>query len=246
MNNYNKNIKIYILISLIFIVFIFFVLIYNIKKNIIESFDDLKPTIVNISIPTKDLDTPINSCKIPGVNPIGDLNDKKVSLQYAPQLNIHTSTCNKYWSKLPQEYNNELVKTEPYIVFSDQLKLPKERTFGNNSFAAGLFNFKKFATILDDYDYQNDNVLKKEIKNAKELLINPITKIKLNFYYELEYQYEFLNRTTWVNRWQKYNPSIKKNFEYDEIKSPIDTINILNIEFKTRLDERQKKNNVGK
>jgi hypothetical protein len=233
--------KLFIFASFILILFIFILLIKNTRKNLIENFSVLKPTIVKIGIPPKSETIPINSCKVPEVNSIGDLNSTDIKLDNPPQLNIHNNSCEKYWKTLPVEYNNELVKTEPVTVFANQLKLPKERQFGNNSYAAGLFDFIKFATILNDDGYSQNNDLQKKINNAEELLIDPISNLPLKFHFQLEYQYEFLNKTTWVNRWQKYNPSIKMTFEYDEIKSSIDAINILNIEFKNRSDIRQQK-----
>jgi hypothetical protein len=228
-------------ILFIFIILIFVLLIYNVKKNLIESFADLKPTMVKVGISDRNLTVPINSCVVPDINNIGDINYKKVDLNYPPQMNIHTSSCEKYWKDLPREYNNEFVKTEPNLIFADQLKLPKEKQFGNNAYAAGLIDFKKLAEILNDENYSSDDTLKKKINDAKELLINPTNKEPLIFQYQLDFQYEFLNRLTWVNRWQKYNPTIKSEFNYDEIKSSIDNINILNLEFKKRIDLRQQK-----
>ena len=103
-------------------------------------------------------------------------------------------------------------------------------------------DFKKLATIINDTksDSSDNNYIKDEIDNAEELLIDPITKIDLGFRYKLEFTYEALNKKTWINRWQKYNPTIKMTFDYNEIKSDIDDINILNLEFKKRIDERQR------
>jgi len=78
------------------------------------------------------------------------------------------------------------------------------------------------------------------IDKSTELLIDPFTKKKLNYYYELAYIYDKLNKDTWRNRWDKYNPLVKRYFDYNEIKSPIEDINILNKEFKKRADLRQK------
>ena len=240
----NSNLII-ITFFIIFFIFLIFILLNNkikIQNNLIEKFEELKPTIIkNIGIPVTKPVTK-NSCKIPDVNNVGDKNLKKFFDDYLAQSNIHTSSCEKYWKKLPVEYNNELIKTEPYFLFEDQLTLPKEKQFGNNQYARGLMDFKKLATIINDTksDSSDNNYIKDEIDNAEELLIDPITKIDLGFRYKLEFTYEALNKKTWINRWQKYNPTIKMTFDYNEIKSDIDDINILNLEFKKRIDERQR------
>lgn len=212
------------------------------RNNLIEKFAELKPTVVkNIGIP---ITKPVvkNSCAIPKINNVGDLNFTKVLSDYLPQSNIHTSSCEKYWKKLPAEYNNELIKTEPYLLFDDQLLLPKEKQFGNNQYARGLIDFKKLAELVNDNkeDKKNNTYTNEDIDKAEELIIDPQTKISLGFRYKLEFAYEVLNKKTWVNRWQKYNPTIKMTFKYDEIKSDISNINILNLEFKKRIDERQR------
>ena len=156
-------------------------------------------------------------CKIPKINKQGGLNDKKVLLDYPPQSDISTSSCNEYWKEWPLEYNNDLVDDEPNIIKSDQLKLPKEKEFANNNYTAGLIDFDKLADLI------NDNIITEE-QNDDE-----------NSSYILN------NKKTWINRWEQYNPSIKNKFEYNEIKSPIEDINILNIEFNNRCNLKQKK-----
>ena len=240
----NNLIIIFIVVFFIFILLLLFNKIRNnlIKNNLVEKFNNtLKPTIVkNIGIPpTKPVVK--NSCAIPKVNNVGDKNFTKVLSDYPAQSDIHTSGCENYWKKLPAEYNNELIKTEPYLLFDDQLVLPKEKQFGNNQYVRGLINFKKLATIINDRGKdKNNGYNKNEIDKAEELIIDPQTKVDLGFRYKLEFAYEILNKTTWVNRWQKYNPTVKMTFIYDEIKSQINDINILNIEFKKRIDKRQR------
>jgi hypothetical protein len=174
-------------------------------------------------------------CKIPDSNPSGTLNDKKVFLDdYAPQTDILTSSCDQYWKDWPMEHNNTLVDNEPIVIKSDQLALPKERQFGDNDYKAGLLDFHKLSdNVSDKIDF---NILEK----SSELIINPITKEKYKYKYELEFFYIEHNKNTWINRWQKYNPSVKIYFNYDDIKSPIENINILNMEFKERFDKKQK------
>jgi hypothetical protein len=185
---------------------------YNNKKSIIEPF-----------------------CKIYEVNDQGGLNDRRIELNYAPQSNIITSSCDQYWKDWPLEFNNELAVDEPIVINSDQLELPKERLFGNNMYNSGLIDFKKFGVILsDEIDYDI-------FEKTSELLIDPLTNESVEYRYNANYRIIILNRKSYVNRWYNYDPSIKKTFNYDEIKSPIETINKLNIEFKNRLDKRQDK-----
>ena len=175
-------------------------------------------------------------CKIPESNPSGSLNDKKVFLDdYAPQDNILTSSCDQYWKDWPLEYNNTMVDDEPLVIKSDQLKLPKERDFGDNDYKAGFLNFRELADLVSDTT--TSDILDK----STELLINPITKKEFEYKYQLDFFYIEHNKKTWINRWQKYNPSIKIYFNYDDIKSSIEDINTLNLSFKKRCDTLQKK-----
>ena len=202
------------IISLLFLLFIFFIIFY----------------LINNSLNYKE-----HYCKKPESNPSGTLNDNKVFLDdYKPQTDILTSSCDQYWKDWPQEQNNTLIDDGPIVIKSDQLKLPKDKQFGNNDYMAGFLDFHKLSELVSDkIDY---NILEK----SSELLINPITKKKLEYKYELEYFYIEHNKKTWINRWQKYNPTIKIYFNYDDIKSPIENINILNLKFKERCDTMQK------
>ena len=202
------------IILILFLFFIFFIIFYLINKS---------------------LNYKEHYCKIPESNPSGTLNDKKVFLgDYKPQSDILTSSCDQYWKDWPLEHNNTMIEDNPIVIKSDQLKLPKEQEFGNNNYMAGFLDFNKLTELTDDkIDY---NIFEK----SSELLINPITKEKLEYKYELDFFYIEHNKKTWVNRWQKYNPTIKVYFNYDDIKSPIENINILNLEFKKRCDTKQK------
>jgi len=212
-----KKINNLIIFFMIIFSILILLLLFNKEKKykynkLIENFEELKPTIIkNIGIPeTKPVVK--NSCAIPEVNNVGDKNFTKVLSDYLPQSNIHTSSCEKYWKKLPAEYNNELIKTEPYFLFEDQLALPKEKQFGNNQYARGLMDFKKLAEVVNDNqeDIKKNSYSNEDIDKAEELIIDPQTKINLGFKYKLEFAYEVLNKKTWVNRWQKYNPTIKR------------------------------------
>ena len=173
-------------------------------------------------------------CKFPKVDSQGDINDKNVLLDYPPQSNIFTSSCDKYWKDWPLEKNNTLVDNEPIVIKSDQLALPKEKEFASNSYVAGLMDFKKLASIV------NDKFDEDIFKVSTELLIEPVTQEKLEYQYQLDYAYIDHNKKTWINRWQQYNPALKNTFKYDEIKSPIEKLNILNLEFRDRCNIFQK------
>ena len=200
---YNILIKISIIIIVIF--FILYITNYYIKNNIIE-----------------------NYCKIN--NNYGDINDKRVLLDYAPQENITTSSCQDYWKEDPKEFNNNLVTQLPIPINSNQLVLPKEKIFGDNTYKRGLIDFVQLSKIIKDEG---------DVEGYQEELINPITKEKLDYKYQLDFNYDQLNKKTWINRWQQFNPVIKNTFKYDEIKSDIEDINILNKEFLNRINIRQ-------
>jgi hypothetical protein len=198
------NYNILILIIIIFLVL--YITNYYIKNNIIEKY-----------------------CKVN--SSFGDINDKRVLLDYAPQENITISSCQDYWKEDPKEFNNNLVSQLPIPINSKDLVLPKEKIFGDNSYKRGLIDFVELAKIIKDEG---------DVDGYQEELINPITKEKLDYKYQLDFNYDQLNKKTWVNRWQQFNPVIKNTFNYDEIKSDIEDINILNKEFLSRINTRQK------
>jgi uncharacterized protein YfcZ (UPF0381/DUF406 family) len=174
-----------------------------------------------------------NFCKIPKNGRFGDINDKRVLLDFLPQSNIITSSCDQYWKDWPMEINNDLVDEEPIVLKYDQLDLPKEQLFGVNTYKSGLINFTELSKVLSDeinYDI---------FAYTSELLIDPLTNNKVKYEYEVNYSIIMLNRKSWINRWFHYNPSVKTTFNYNEIKSPIEIINTLNEEFKKRIDKRQ-------
>lgn len=199
-------------IFIIFLIILFFIIINKyILKNIIENF-----------------------CKIPAIDPQGGINDKRVFLDYLPQSDIYTSSCDKYWKNWPLEVNNNLVTNNPIVINSDQLELPKEKQFADNSYVAGLVDFKKLADLV------SEEIPVNIFDVSNELLIDPITKEQLEFKYELEYSYIELNKKSYINRWNEYNPSVKTYFKYSEIKSDIEDINILNLLFTEKCDVYQK------
>jgi len=172
-------------------------------------------------------------CKISSLDKQDDKNDKRVLLDYKPQSNISTASYDQYWKKCPLEYNSTMVDDEPLVIEPSQLKLPKEKEFGDNNYKAGFIDYNKLANMIND---NNEDIF----SISEELLVDPVSKEKLKFKYELEFSYIENNKKTWINRWEEYNPSIKIYFDYNEIISPIEDINILNLEFKKRCDEKQK------
>lgn len=201
---------IYIIVIIIIIIIIFSIVNKLLKENI-EHF-----------------------CKIPPTNPLGTINDKRVLLDYPPQSNILTSSCDEYWKDWPLEYNNTQVENNPNIIKENQLDLPKEKQFGDNDQKAGLINFDKLANLVSDSN--NIDIY----KNSVRKLLDPLTHNKIDYEYELEFNLNQLNKKTWLNRWYNYNPLVKTYFNYDDIKSPIESINKLNFEFKKRIDIKQK------
>ncbi len=173
-------------------------------------------------------------CKIPQINAQGGINDKRVTMNYTPQAVISISDCNKYWKDWPVESNSMFSKDEPVVMNTTQLSLPTEKKFGNNTYKYGFIDFPRLALIVSDkIDF---DIYEKSV----ELLISPTDKKELKFKYELDFMILELNRKTYINRWKEYNPSKKTHFNYDEIKSPIEEVNVLNNEFKKRCDLKQK------
>jgi hypothetical protein len=173
-------------------------------------------------------------CKIPEINNQGGINDKRVLLNYAPQSNIYTSDCDKYWKDWPMESNNDLVTNEPIVMHMDQMTIPPDKDIGNNNYKAGFIDFYKLTELI------NDNIDYNILDKSKELLINPLNKEQLNYQYELNFILIEMNRKTYIDRWKEYNPSEKMYFNYNEIKSEIEDINKLNLEFLKRCNIKQK------
>lgn len=200
-----------IYIIYLIIIIIIILLFYYVNNNIIEHF-----------------------CKIPNINRRGGINDKRVLLNYPPQSDIITSNCDSYWKDWPVESNSMFSDTEPIVMHLDQLVLPKERQFGNNIYKSGIIDFNKLSKLI------NDNIDFNIFDKSTEILVDPVTNKKLNYKYELDYIYIELNKKTWINRWEIYNPSVKVYFNYDDIKSPIENINVLNLNFLKRCNYMQK------
>jgi hypothetical protein len=178
-----------------------------------------------------------NFCYIPDVNPYtGTLNDKEIVLdEDLPESKIKTSSCDKYWKEWPLEYNSTMVDDEPIMINDKDLQLPKEKNFSDNSYKAGFIDFTKLSELISnktiDTNFNND---------SEELFINPITKEKFQYKYELDNFYFQHNQKTGINRWNKYNPNVKTNFEYEEIKSSMENINLLNQYFIEKCNTMQK------
>ena len=173
-------------------------------------------------------------CKIPKVDNQGSNNDKNVLLNYPPQSNILTSSCNRYWKDWPVEYNSMFADTEPIVMKLNQVQLAPEKQIDDNNYKSGLIDFYKLANLISDkIDFDI-------FDKSNEKLISPLDNSVVEYKYKLDYIILKLNRKSWINRWENYNPSVKMYFNYDDIKSPIENINVLNLEFKKRCDTMQK------
>jgi len=173
-------------------------------------------------------------CYIPKENNQAVPNNFNILYTYKPQSNIKNGGCENYWKNYSIESNSSLITNEPIPVDSDQLVLPPTSEIGNRSYSVGLLDFKKLATFVNDKD---NNYLKR----SKMLLLNPITKEKIPFYYQLTFFIDQMNKKTYKPRWMEYNPSVKTKFEYENIKSEIHVVNKLNMEFLRRINLHQKK-----
>ena len=152
--------KITFLCILLFTILVFSLMIlisfmYKRKNTIIESF-----------------------CKKQKTDPMGDLNDDRVLLNYAPQENIINISCDDYWREEPLEFNNNLVEQKAVRLNSNYLDLAPEKKFGDNSYRKGLIDFNKLAEI--SCDEEDEDFLAK----FEEKLVDPITKNNLKYQFD--------------------------------------------------------------
>jgi len=192
--------------------------------------------LFNIYLKNKIIDKENFACTVPNINRQGGINNKNVLLTYKAQSNILNESCDEYWYKPPLEYNNTQIQDSPIPIHQDQLNLPDDKKFADNTYKTGLIDYKKLAQLSSN----NQKNYKKLMNTSKELLIDPLSKKNIKYLYELEFAFLMLNRKTFVDRWEFYNPTIKQKFNYDDIKSPIEDINLLNKELKNRFDMKQK------
>jgi hypothetical protein len=180
-----------------------------------------------------------NYCNVPEYNDRGEINDKNVLLNYKPQSNIHTGNCDKYWKELPKESNSDMISDIPPNVQQKYIELPKQFKFADNSYKSGLIDFNELGKLVTD---KIENLESKEnisLNDFKELLLNPLNGDELRYDYEIQFNYDMLNKKTWIDRFREYNPTIKVTFDYNPISSPIENVNILNMEFIKRLNSNQ-------
>ena len=170
----------------------------------------------------------------PPTNPIGTINDPRDVLLFKPQSNLFTGNANKYWKNYPVESNSNFIDDIPPPVQEIYLELPKEAKYGDNSYRKGLFNYSDLIKGIND----NINILN-DMGTFEEKLLNPTTLEPMKYKYEVDFEIDKLNRKSWIDRWQQYNPIKKMYYNYDEIKSPIDDVNKLNLEFKKRCYDQQ-------
>jgi hypothetical protein len=115
------------------------------------------------------------------------------------------------------------VENEPVVIYADQLALPKEKQFADNSYTRGLIDFNKLGGLV------TENVGFDPLKMSNELDIDPITKEKYDQHYKLEYAYYERNKKTYINRWSIYNPSVKMHFNYDDADHTVITCQLIHI-----------------
>ena len=173
-------------------------------------------------------------CYIPKKNNQDVTNNFNILYTFSPQSNIKNSGCDNYWKDFSLESNSSLITNEPIPIKSDQLKLPPTSEIGNRSYSTGLLDFKKLASFINDKDNNY-------FKRSKMILINPISKEKITYYYQLTFIIDQMNKKTYKERWTKYSPSIETKFNYKNIKSEIPLVNELNKEFLNRINLNQRK-----
>jgi hypothetical protein len=171
-------------------------------------------------------------CYIPKYNSQGVPNNFNVYNSYKPQSNIKNSGCDNYWKNWSMESNSIMVTDEPIPISSDQLKLPPTSQFGNRSYATGLIDYKKLVSMVNDPD-------KNYFKRSQVLNLNPLTKEKVPYYYQVEFSIIQMNKKTDKQRWTQYSPSVMTTFKYEDIASPIMLVNELNLEFQKRINNKQ-------
>ena len=179
----------------------------------------------------KKKETKEHYCKVPKTNRQGEPNYFDIDLNSRGQDNITNNNCDKYWKKNPNESNSVIELNESIPIPGDQLKLPKS-SGQDNLYKFGLINFLKLIKLLNNKDINQDLYNK-----STKLVINPITKEKLSYEYEVEFFITNLNNKTDIKRFNEYNPVQKNTF--NTINSPINEVNILNSEFLTRINKEQ-------
>ncbi len=208
-------IKEYIYIIIFIIILILFYLINN-KNKYLNQYKEL-----------------FSGGKIPPTTRFGSINDKRWISLYDSQNSIFSSNENKYWKDFPKEYNTDFPQDLPVPIQDSQLALPVWAKGGDNTYRKGLINYFEFTKYITDKNKPED------FGKWDELLLKPTDFTPLKYKYELEFEYDMLNRKSWIDRWEQYNPVKKMHFKYDEIKSPIDEVNQLNKEFLNRCYKQQ-------
>ena len=182
-------------------------------------------------------------CKVPPVNPVGTTNDLTYPIDpFPPQENIHTSSCGEYWKDWPSASNAVGIDEGPVVIPSDQIELPPDKQFGNNTYFWGLIDYAKLARLMSDDSLtgNSQNSPSKIFHDSDEPLIDPETRVPLSYSYEFNFRIIELNKKTWMNRWEEYNPMISVHFDYKEIESPIPEINHLNMQFLEKINTHQR------
>lgn len=173
--------------------------------------------------------------KIPKTNPVGDFNDTRWISLFEPQNSIFTSNDQQYYKNNPVAQGSDFEQDLAPPVQEFDIALPVTSKHGTNSYRKGLLDYRKILNLIQD-----DINIRRENGPFDKTLINPKTKEVMEQPYEVQFELDMLNKKSWQNRWKEYNPMEKKSYSYDEIKSPIEDVNILNLEFYKRMNEKQK------
>lgn len=167
-------------------------------------------------------------------NAVGDLNDPRFISLYTPQNSVFTSNLNRYWKKEPSSSNSDFIQDLPPPVQEVDIKLPITSRYGDHSYRKGLMDYDKLTKLIEDDSSKRDSFGSFEYKK-----LNPTTLQEIEYDYQVVFYFDMLNKKTWVNRWKEYNPLVKKKFDYSQIESPIEQVNILNNEFLQRCNQQQ-------
>jgi cbb3-type cytochrome oxidase subunit 3 len=164
---------------------------------------------------------------------VGDINDNRWVSLYSSQNSIFSSNIGKYFQEKPKSYNTDFPEDIPIPLQEVDLALSATGRYGDNGYRKGLINYQDLVKEIKSKETIN------QFGTFTEKLLKPIDKTPLEYKYELEFEYEMLNRKTWIDRWKEYNPQIKQSFSYSQIRSPIEDINKCNMEFLNRTYKAQ-------
>ncbi len=172
--------------------------------------------------------------KIPNINSVGVPPNRNVDTTYPPQDNVSNNNCDKYWKEFPNESNTDFLEDIPLDRNMAYNEPPFTAQYGTNKYTMGIIDYNQLIPLVND----PNTIINEE--EYEESLINPNTKKELEYEYELKYDLYELNKKTWIQRDNEFDPTKKNKLDYDKIMSPITDVNDLNKMFITRVNENQK------